>query len=948
MEKLRNRLLAGTVAAFMMMNALPLQTALSAFAAETEAAKIGDVNGDGKKDSADLDALKALLGSRPDTVIVENDELKPYDVTQDGFVDARDTYALSQYLSGDAKEFPADQGDRIPEQITLALESGACFPGDEVQLKLSFVDWTKDIAAYDITLGFDLSLELKNVEFFADDCQYVSAARSVKLTGLHKEDPLHRGDFAVLTFAVPKDFDGDLGVAVEGANIFRSDYNHYSPVRPSAVITVYPLWEPVALETAGVGSKSVSLVWDMPFADQPVTGYRVYRSGEMIAETAELTYTDKELTPDTEYEYTVSAVTESGAETAESVPVTVRTAAPKIRSAGFPAETVSDENSNLTVRLEQTALLSEMKLDITTPDGQKLTESVSLDGAALNTVSWHWDVSKLADGAYQFGITVTDPDGASDTAETSVQVVSSLLKPLTLKGTAGDRTAVLTWSMADEAAVTGYVVYRMNEDGKTWEQLAEIKGRNTLTYTDKALTAGRQYTYAVASRSSSGQESVKSTSVKVVPDADDTPPEITLFRPASGQRVSGELTVSVAASDDNGVASVGCEISADEGKTWKTLGEAEGDSGKWVVNTAEYADGVYRLRAAATDNDKNRSADTSVIELAFDNTAPEQVKNVRAVSVTEKSAAIAWDDVADQDFSYFIAIISDNTKTWEQKISKTLGLNLSDLTPDTGYTVTVYAVDAAGNAGEPSEPFSFISTSDTTPPTISSLGVSSEYASAKSTLTVKVTAKDQSPVTCCYVQYSQDQKTWKELRANGAEPSIGISDRTLTEGPLYIRAYAEDKYGNKGDPEQAQIRTVTVDNEAPAAPGNFRKLTRAEWKRVTDEMVMRGQMSMETWYSESTEQYELPGDRLLMVFEDDMTVSILRKSTPANLKTVNESIASVFGRRMEQIFADSQEARAIIDSAKPDGAPAESDGFERAANYFGELSQKMNFPVKRT
>ena len=46
MEKLRNRLFACGSAVLMLMTALPLQTALTAFAAEAEAAKTGDVNGD--------------------------------------------------------------------------------------------------------------------------------------------------------------------------------------------------------------------------------------------------------------------------------------------------------------------------------------------------------------------------------------------------------------------------------------------------------------------------------------------------------------------------------------------------------------------------------------------------------------------------------------------------------------------------------------------------------------------------------------------------------------------------------------------------------------------------------------------------------------------------------------------------------------------------------------
>ena len=143
----RNRLLACGTAAFMLLNALPLRSAQTVFAAEQKAAARGDLNGDGKRDSADLDLLKALIGKRPDTVIVETDDLLPYDITGDGFVDARDTYALSQFVSGAAKELPDNPGEKTEEPVTLALSSAECFSGDEVSLTLSFVDWTKDIAA---------------------------------------------------------------------------------------------------------------------------------------------------------------------------------------------------------------------------------------------------------------------------------------------------------------------------------------------------------------------------------------------------------------------------------------------------------------------------------------------------------------------------------------------------------------------------------------------------------------------------------------------------------------------------------------------------------------------------------------------------------------------------------------------------------------------------------
>lgn len=91
MEKMRNRLVAGGLSVFLLMNALPLQTAQTAFAAEIAAANRGDINGDGKTDNADLEKLKALIGTRPDTILAETEDLLHYDITGDGFVDARDT-----------------------------------------------------------------------------------------------------------------------------------------------------------------------------------------------------------------------------------------------------------------------------------------------------------------------------------------------------------------------------------------------------------------------------------------------------------------------------------------------------------------------------------------------------------------------------------------------------------------------------------------------------------------------------------------------------------------------------------------------------------------------------------------------------------------------------------------------------------------------------------------
>ena len=157
-------------------------------------------------------------------------------------------------------------------------------------------------------------------------------------------------------------------------------------------------------------------------------------------------------------------------------------------------------------------------------------------------------------------------------------------------------------------------------------------------------------------------------------------------------------------------------------------------------------------------------------------------------------------------------------------------------------------------------------------------------------------------------------------------------------------------------------KTKAADISEPEQPARaVRRLEKKRWDDIADEMEKRGQVSMLTWYSESTEQYELPGDRLLMVFEDDMTVSILQKSTPANLKVVNEAIASVLGRPMEQVIALRSDAKGIISDAekaaepaaavisadeRDTGADVKKNEFDAGIKYFENLAQKMNFRIE--
>ena len=447
MEKVRTRLLACSLSACMLATALPLQTVTTAFAAVQAEAARGDVNGDGKTDNADLEALTKLLGEHVETVFAEK-QYAAYDITGEGIVDVRDRYALSQYLSGAAKTFPTEYGKQIEDSVTLSLPDTACCQGEQIQVMLSFVDWTKDIAAYDIVLQYDTALKLDSVSFLSGDGQYVAGTQNVKLSGFYSGQSLWRGDLAVLNFTVDGEAEGDYSLKVDGANIFTSGYDYYTSVKPAATVSVEPIDEPFSLHAAAVGSKSISLNWEMLDSGQPISSYRVYRGGELIGETAETKYLDTGLTVGTEYEYTVAGVTENGTETKHSAPVTVKTAGPEIVSAAFPAATVGQANSDLEIVLAQPSPLASLKLNLKGPDGKTTAQTADLEGAELDTVSYHLDVSKLTAGKYEIEAIVSDIDGASSSKTVSVTVQNAAPKPVTLTAKAGSGSVVLSWTLA--------------------------------------------------------------------------------------------------------------------------------------------------------------------------------------------------------------------------------------------------------------------------------------------------------------------------------------------------------------------------------------------------------------------------------------------------------------------------------------------------------------------
>ena len=783
----------------------------------------GDVNGDGTTNDADVDAIAAFLGK---SAAAAGKDSK-YDVYKDGTVDARDLLAASQLAGGLAPVKPANEASGDTVQIEVG--SAECVPGEQVTIDVNIVDWDQDLGALELYLDFDSSLKLTEV-----DCtgkyQFAAEGNKLKLFGLTELADVYRGTVATLKFDVPDTAYGDYDVKVNSCAVYNNAFQSLKPNTKVGLIAADVTERPLYLSPAYTNSKSLYLTWSMPYCSGELEGYIVYRDGKEIARVKDCGYYDEKLETGKKYQYEVQAYGADGYLSAKSKAITAAPLAPVISALAFTdnAEVIGGKSADLRATMEKTVDAASYSLSYLDKQGR---EQVIFSGesTAVSAADIRWNIKDVPSGEYTLTFRVTDKDGAS--AEKTLTVTVDTTPPEQVFGFdvfEGEKEMKLTWGIAAEAKVVGYNIYRRTETG-AYKLLKYIDKRETLEYVDKDLAEGDIYFYMMCAVDKFGQEGIYSDEKSAAAKGDETIPEVTLFLPESGKVLSHFVTLSVKAEDNVGVASVAGFISEDDGKTWSKLFEGKGSSASYSFDTTKYKEANIKLRAAAYDYAGNESKELVHI-YAVDNAGPAQVVNVRSAAVTDVTASIAWDDVPDEDFSYFTAKYyptENKEKVSTVTTSTTLGVNLSGLTPETSYTVEVAAVDIYGNVGAYSEPFAFVTTADTVAPIIAAFNPKPDYFNKS--IPLVVTAQDDFSVASVTVQASQSNEKdakWADAAVianeNGSAYFNASYELDLTpyaEGKLYLRAFAVDKAGTKG--ELSAVYEYIIKRTAPAAPTKF-------------------------------------------------------------------------------------------------------------------------------
>ncbi len=256
-----------------------------------------------------------------------------------------------------------------------------------------------------------------------------------------------------------------------------------------------PPTRPENLTATATGTTSIGLSWSgSADPESGVVGYRVYRNGTQVAQTAGTTYVDTGLSPATTYEYRVSAVNGQGLESDRSnrASATTLDASPPTVPQNLTTSPVGTERIDLSWTASEDPESGVAEYLVFRDDSQVGTTAQTVfqdDGLTPATEYDYYVVAVNGDGLQSQPSTTVSArtfDGTGPTAPTE----------LTATAVATDRID-LTWSPAQDEE-TGIAAYKVFRDG------LEVATTTETSYQDSGLSPATEYEYRVSAVNGDG------------------------------------------------------------------------------------------------------------------------------------------------------------------------------------------------------------------------------------------------------------------------------------------------------------------------------------------------------------------------------------------------------------------------------------------------------------
>ncbi len=580
---------------------------------------------------------------------------------------------------------------------------------------------------------------------------------------------------------------------------------------------------PTGLVQSELTQSGFKVTWTASTDNVAVTGYEIYRNDAKVGTVAGdvTTFTLTALTPETTYSITVKAVDAKGNVSAASSVLSVTTAAAPPSNKvtiwykkGFATPYVhySPESGvwtlapGLAIPVSEIDGYNKIVIDIGTAD--KIT-------AVFNDGGLNWDNNDSKNYVFNAGVSTFTPgaEGAPGTITAGAPVVDTEAPSAPTGLVQSELTHSgfkVTWSAStDNVAVTGYEIYRNDT------KIGTVAGDVT-TFTLAALPPETTYSITVKAVDAKGNVSAASSALSVTTATAPPSNKVTIwykkgfatpyvhYSPEGGAWTTAP-GLAIPASEIDGYNKIVIDIGTadkitavfnDGGVNWDN-----NDSKNYVFNA-----GVSTFTPGAEGAPGTITSGEPVIA---DVESPSVPTTLTSTDITETGFTVSWtasiDNIGVTGYEVYLNNVLITTVTG-------LSYSFTGLTDGTAYSVTVKAIDDAGNKSESSDPISVttIEIDDVAPSVPQTLNSSSVTANS---LVLNWTASTDNVAVTSYEIFQ------------GAE-SIGTSTTTtfnvtsLTSGLNYtFTVIAFDAAGNKSASSIAHS-VRTVDNVAPTAPQN--------------------------------------------------------------------------------------------------------------------------------
>ncbi|GFZ31506.1 hypothetical protein CSC2_20320 [Clostridium zeae] len=435
----------------------------------------------------------------------------------------------------------------------------------------------------------------------------------------------------------------------------------------------------------------------------------------------------------------------------------------------------------------------------------------------------------LPNTSYSFTVKARDAAGNTSAASNTLTVTTSSdttapSAPTNLTTSTKSCTSVgLSWAAAtDNVSVTGYDVY----NGST-----KVGSTTTATtYTVTGLLPNTSYTFTIKARDAAGNTSASSNSLAVTTLADTTAPNAPTNLVASNNSYTS-VSLSWTASTDN-IAVTGYDVYDGTSKIGSTTNTTTYTVSGLTPNTSHQ----FTVKARDAAGNTSASSNSLTVTTLADTTAPSAPTSLNVVSKTCISVNLSWAAATDN-----IAVSGYEIYKGSTKVGETNGLTytVSGLTPNTAYSFTVKAKDAAGNLSQASTSLSVTTTADTTAPTapINLTVVSKDYAS----ISLSWTASTDNVGVVAYDIYKGTTKVGQTngettYTVNGLSPDTSYS----------LTVKARDLANNTSSASAALVVKTNAETQPPTVPSNLVVTSHSisevaiSWNQSTDNIAVVG------------------------------------------------------------------------------------------------------------